>query len=718
LTSRGDLRIAEDVRSEASTRLHELLSRHPASGGRKVIVRIGIRTVITLAPEAEGTIRASLDDVSNVFRDVVTIVEFTVDAALGGRYEVTCERVMRTPAKAQSAPHQQAADLPRDGQQSEPTQPGGIDADDEPYLLVLSFGSLRFEYLLESRPNWVPLFRPDAIGDVPDALVIPRSMAPVPSGRLIEVRFSGGVLRMRRTQARPGAVTVAVNGSQLTADKAGDRVDDRRGTIEYRSSPGGQPCTLRYELVVWQAGALGPAGRPDQGDGSPYQVVLTVAGVTGTLEIAPPPSGERARSRSFPIPTSTPQSPHRDIHTQVLYTRGAGRVSVTADWHVKIYRCATPQHAAWLRTYLRTQAVLIEQINATAGGTPQAPPWAIAPVHVIPPHSGRSLPTTDFAFGERDISDDPENRLSAWFGVTGKPQPDCFVIVVSPLLNKVEWPDSEHRTNAPGGEQLPALAALAAGLDACHDRDLAHCDVKPDNVCRYVQPDGSTGYVLVDGDAVTRLSGSVSALRFTPAYASAEIIARARQVRAPDRPDVPLKALDLREHDRFGFVLVVLTAVVGRDRIAGLIAENHDGKREIDVPDAVERAFRFYWSDEWRPFVDELLTPFEPDALVGDNWTAERWLKELDTSGTPARPEEIELAKEPPAPGQHARHIDEIRAEVRESTPGRADWLPEVIKKIKEHQLQVAREGYRKVVRFGAISLIVALIVLVGVILG
>ena len=451
-----------------------------------------------------------------------------------------------------------------------------------------------------------------------------------------------------------------------------------------------------------------------------------MAGNTGFVEIMPPAEGERAQDRRFPIPTSSPERPSRDIYAQVLYTRAVGRVPVAGDWHVKIYRCATPQHAARLRAYLRTQAVLIEQVNAAADGMPQEPPWAIAPVHVLTLDSGHQdgPRPTDLALGDQEIRDDPDNRLSAWFGFAGQPQPDCFILVVSPLLARVGWAPAQLRRSSPGVDQLPALTALAIGLDACHERDIAHCDVKPENVCRFLRLDGAgpPGYVLVDGDAVTRTTGGLSALRFTPSYASAEIITRARRLRAPDRKDVPLTALELREHDRFGFVLVVLTAVAGEDRVSGLLIENDDGKRGVDEPDAVAATLRDVWPVQWVPFVTELLAPFAANALVGDDWTASGWLARLSARADPLpverRPDLEGGGDEPLARGRHGRHVGAIHAEVQPPL-GHTQWRPAVIEQIKCHQLLVAREARRRtVVLYGVLPLLGALVLLIGVVWG
>src|SRR5205823_2118884 len=148
----------------------------------------------------------------------------------------------------------------------------------------------------------------------------------------------------------------------------------------------------------------------------------------------------------------------------------------------KIYRCATAQHARWLHDYLQVQARLISQVNVARGGTAQAPPWAIAPVHVIPPgyeHHDDGLPATSFVGGSATRTDDDDaHLLPSWFGVPNRRQPDCYVLALSPWLQAMRWPDSTavERRTTPGTEQLPELQALAASLDCCHGVGIVHSD--------------------------------------------------------------------------------------------------------------------------------------------------------------------------------------------------------------------------------------------------
>ncbi|HEX8868159.1 MAG TPA: hypothetical protein VF821_21050, partial [Lentzea sp.] len=415
-----------------------------------------------------------------------------------------------------------------------------------------------------------------------------------------------------------------------------------------------------------------------------------------------------------------PERPMRHLVTHVLYAEASEQNRPENRWHVKMYRCATPQHAAQLRRYLRTQAVLIEQVNASVGGTVQAPPWVIAPVHVLSGRTGMTGPPqpTDLQLPEQEVTSDPENRLSAWFGVADRPQPACFVLVVSPLLTPVGWPKADMRTSAPGVEQLQELHTLAVGVDACHQRDIAHCDIKPANVCRYLTADNRSGYVLIDGDSVARATAQLPELRFSAAYASPDVLYQRHRMRAPgrERPEI-----DLREHDRFGFALVVLTALAGEDRVTPMLTQDDDGRRTVDSPDVVAGALAAYWPEHWRPFAAELAAPFRPNALGGDDWSATRWIGRLNEliPDRPSTPDSYEPEPHLPPVGRHARHVDQIRAEVRSELVGHKGRVAAVAAAVRRHQLTVARQSYwREIAVRGLLPMAVPLVLLAGLLLG
>lgn len=691
-----DPRFEEAVRIEATTRFHDFLVRLPApAGGGLTLVKIRIVTWRALSDPVKAKIRESLQDVRADHRDIRTRVTFSVDADVPRGCAVSCDAV--------EANRENLAEPPPEFD------------DDRSELLVLSWGALRFEFVLSSSPKWLPFGRPHARDDYGPGVVLPRSMLAVPSGRLLDFRFHDGGLELRRF---PHGEHIAVSADDLPLLVAqGPLTVGRRGRITFTDLNTGYRCSLDYELQDWLVGQPSVPGEPDHLDGSPHPAMHESGRI---LLIEPPRTTSKPEERLFPVPSSSPDRPMRHLVTHVLYSEAADRDRPQSRWHVKMYRCATPQHAAQLRRYLRTQAVLIEQVNASVGGTAQAPPWVIAPVHVLSGRTGMTGPAqpTNLQMPERDVVSDPENRLSAWFGVADRPQPECFVLVVSPLLTPVGWPLSDMRSSAPGVEQLTELRTLAVGVDACHDRDIAHCDIKPANVCRYLTVDNRSGYVLIDGDSVARATAQLPELRFSAAYASPEVLYQRHRMRAPgrERPEI-----DLREHDRFGFALVVLTAVAGEDRVTPMLAQDDDGRRTVDSPDVVAGALAAYWPEHWRPFAAALAAPFHPNALGDDNWRATSWIDQLQ-SLIPAPQSSLDRLPPDevlPPVGRHARHVDRIRAEARAEMLGYKARVPAVAAAVRRHQLSVARNAYwREIAVRGLLPMAVPLILLVGLLLG
>ncbi|EWC59964.1 hypothetical protein UO65_4744 [Actinokineospora spheciospongiae] len=697
MTERDRPRFEEQVRAAAGGELRRHLASASAPAGAKVLVRVLVRTETPLTPQAIEAVRETLEEVRAGFGDVVTQVYFEVTPGLPDGYDVRCEPVTNAGAAAEAE------------------RPGPRGPLVRQRLLTFAFGGLRFDYLLaEPADRWLPLQRPaDRRGGI--GFVLPQSMAAVPSGPLLSLRMVDGELMARRTWERP-EIAVLVNDALLHPNLETGLAVAPRGWIGYQLADTGQALSrLEYELADWAPASPTQAGTPDTGDGSAHEVWLTVDNETHPLRIAPPEPGNRAAERRFPIQSASPDghSPHLDV--QVLYTRGQWRGPREDQWHVKVYRCATPQHADQLRRYLRTQAALVDTANAAVGGTGQAPPWAVAPVTLVQPGADYrgELRRTELAVTDRDVSDDPENRLSAWFGVPEQPQPHCYVIAVSPMLRKVGWADSSLRRVAPGLEQLDDLVSLAQGLDRLHELGIAHCDVKPENVCRNQRDSGGTGYVLIDSDAVCRTVERLVDLRLTPTYAAPRIMSQWRRSYDGQTP------ADLREHDRFGFALVVLGALAGSDRVAFLVQDDEDGRRPIDQPTVVTDAIRTWWPDpRWARFTEVLAAPFQYDALVGDQWSAVGWLRELDALGVPA-PEPVAEQVAPVFAGEYAGHLHRIRAEVRSTPRGLNAWVPAVLERVAAHQDEIAHREFRRVVWLaGALPLLVAVVVLIGVVAG
>ncbi|MCX2949697.1 hypothetical protein [Lentzea sp. NEAU-D7] len=566
-------------------------------------------------------------------------------------------------------------------------------------LLVLGFAGVEFHFLLEPAADWLPLVRP-AAGYDGVGLLLPQSLAGIPHGHLVDLCYRDGVLSARRAAERLDYV-VSVDGVDLVADGAPVPAS---GEIRYVSRVGGEARALTYELVDWSDEVPGPGGGADVLDGAPHPAEYADPGHPGTLLVQPPEPGTKAGGRRFPLPTGRDDVRVRDVHVQVLHTTATHPGSAERS-HVKIYRCATPQHAAYLRRHLATQAGLVRQANAVAGRAGERA-WAVAPIHLVaatpPPEvlTTRAVPMT--------VAGGPEHRLSAWFGVPGQPQPDCFVLVASPLLDVVGWAGYEQLGKAPSGVQLAALTALAAGVDKLHDLGVAHCDIKPQNVCHHLDAQGRSTYVLIDGDAITRSVGPVGELRFTPEYASTELIRAARQIRAPGARDT----IDLTEHDRFGFVLVVLTALIGVDKVDALV-RGEEGKRPVDSVSLVSDTLRDAWSPEWAKFTAQLTSAFQPGALLESSWTATAWLERLTALWSPERVEPpAEAARI--AAGRFGREVTAIRTDVRdERAPAWAEWRDELIDRLRAAQQQVARDAYGKWLWLGRIAFGVSLLLLV-----
>jgi hypothetical protein len=682
----------ERVLKAAGAALDAYLARTKGRDGGQVLVQVLVRSVVPLSPGGNQAIRELLEEIGH---GAVLQVRLEITTGLPDGFEIRCEPI--------SDAGSWSAHPPR------PSIPTG-----EGRLLTVSYNGLRFDYLLASGPEWWPLARPDDRRAGGQGFLLPQSMSSVPGGFLLELRLDGETLLARRTWQRHPEITMALNDAWLhPAHHVGVPIPPR-GRITYWYADGNS-CSLDYTLTDWKPARLSPAGRPDLGDGGNHLVALTVDNQTFPLDIVPPKPTDRAVERKFPIPAATSDGRPYYLDVQVLYTSGIWCDPASTEWHVKIYRCATPQHADQLRRYLRTQASLVGNVNAAVGGTGQAPPWAIAPVTVLPLGSvpGGPLPT-ELDVDPEVISADPENRLSAWFGVPEQPQPHSFLIVVSPMLKKVGWAPSSLRANAPGIDQLADLKTLATGLDRCHKLGIAHCDIKPENVCRNVRAAGGSGYVLIDGDAVSRTHERLVALRLTLNYASPRITRQWRQ--SYDGNTVA----DVREHDRFGFALVVLAAVAGADRVAALLVLDEHGGRPVDNPEIVRTAIESYWPARWSRFAEALASPFRENALVGDDWKAVDWLDWLDHL---SRPEVVvPPTKTPTGPvfnGMHAAHLAQIRAEVRASPRGLNAWVPAVLDRLAAHQLLVARAAYWRTVRmWGLLPLPLVILLLVVVIVG
>lgn len=158
MTADIDPRFEEAARIEATTRFHEFLVREKAPASGVWLVKIRIVTSRPLSDPVRAKIRESLLDVRGGHRDVRTRVTFVVDPVVPRGCEVRCD----------------AAEAGRE-EVSEP--PPEFD-DDQSELLVLSWGALRFEFVLSASPKWLPFGRPHARDDYGPGVVLPARCSP------------------------------------------------------------------------------------------------------------------------------------------------------------------------------------------------------------------------------------------------------------------------------------------------------------------------------------------------------------------------------------------------------------------------------------------------------------------------------------------------------------------------------------------------------------
>lgn len=331
-------------------------------------------------------------------------------------------------------------------------------------------------------------------------------------------------------------------------------------------------------------------------DGFPRHARLTVA----------PPVAWQPKRAGFAV-TRTGGGPPSMIDTQVIFTTAENECDGWRHWHVKIYRCVNGSDAVTLREHLHRQAAALRRVNSylPAPRRRQAiePPWAVVPVQVVRGDGElervEGEVETRLGASEDDILERLRRHLPAWLGDAARPEEILFA--VSPRIDELTWED----TNAhPATEHLEAFATLAAGLDQLHGHGWAHCDIKPDNVCR-CSYGGRTDYVLIDTDAATRADPPPGRVRSSPRYTY-------RGIR--EREDHLSPGL-LYAQDRFGFLTVVLSALAGREWVDRVLLaedpEDRDGGRIADNGDRVRMALAALWPDDrWQPLREVLAEPF------------------------------------------------------------------------------------------------------------
>ncbi|AGZ41549.1 hypothetical protein [Actinoplanes friuliensis] len=342
-------------------------------------------------------------------------------------------------------------------------------------------------------------------------------------------------------------------------------------------------------------------------------IVLRGTGWSAEVTIAPPvhePGDQLGESRQvyFSLPGDKVHTHGRKVLATVAYTRGrtvkfSGEASARwDDWFVKIYQCQQADVDA-MRDYLHRQAVALQEANAAVPGRtriPIEPPWAVTPVQIVR-GSGEEDRAGDVAtrlgapVDALVVAERPMRTLPLWFQ-DHPSNSGLYLLAVSPLLIRPPW---DPWCPTPAIEHLNHFASMAAGLDKLHDLGWAHCDIRPDNVCVYLIP-GAREFVLVDTDSGTPTGQPPPELPTPDFY-----------LRRPRLADgLRYDPGELRAQDRFGFALVLLTALAGRDCMERLLRTDN-GERPVDSAEAVAGILRQHWREShWQELITVLAEPF------------------------------------------------------------------------------------------------------------
>jgi hypothetical protein len=122
-----------------------------------------------------------------------------------------------------------------------------------------------------------------------------------------------------------------------------------------------------------------------------------------------------------------------------------------------------------------------------------------------------------------------------------------------------------------------------------------------------------------------------------------------REWAGPDAPALPHDAypdpVALLANDRFGFALVVLTALAGVHWVANTLLGPYGGStswtRRVDDRDEVRDALRNLWRHpRWDPLIEVLVEPFGAD-IVARTWSAAGWLDRVIAAIEPSNPPQV-----------------------------------------------------------------------------
>ncbi len=564
-------------------------------------------------------------------------------------------------------------------------------------LLTFSYDDVRLPYLLIPGSQWIPVRRTDGRPyDVASDIVLPASLDAVSRAVLIELCLAeDGGLQLLRTTVEP-MVTVSVDDVPFPAGGAAlpaSRTLPKSGRLGF--DDGVRHTELRYALTPWSDGPLETGTGPTVGaNPEPYRTVIEAGGRLGWLDVHPPKPHRAPVGKSYAVPAPRFRAGRTFVRAEVRYTTAvsSGGGLDGQEWHVKLYRTATPQHAAFLRTYFGAQADAVAGIIAAARGRQSRPPWGIAPVHVLDPSRYEvvaGVPARTQFGAEPPVEPPVDGRYGEWFGVPGGAPSDCFVVVCSPFIEVAPLPSFAEE---PALITLPQFVRMAAALDACHERGFAHCDLKPDNVRR-----AGEDYVLVDADSMTALRSRPDHLPFTRPYARSAVLDWHSADPGARRP---LTETEIRDHDRFGFAVLVLAGVAGTGFAASMLS-GRPGERKVDSLTDLRKELRGHWGggSRWDALVTVVLEPFDPAVTRSEAWTCRGWLARVRVAAADAERRDPGGDPQRQVPVYHGpfdREVADVRRALYDQTMGMPQKLGRVHEVLEERRKAVFDEAYRR----------------------
>jgi hypothetical protein len=351
-------------------------------------------------------------------------------------------------------------------------------------------------------------------------------------------------------------------------------------------------------------------------------VAMVDGGLRRLIRVAVPEGPQHVREFPIRSPSAMVRSP---LPVDVLHTEGATVDDDDERWHVKLYRCSTPEEAAALEQVLRDQAQLVRAANAAfvSAHPDDVCRWAVVQFSVAVHGEAADAATgTRYDATPEEIRSHPSAEIASWFGDGESVQPERCIVVVSEFLGPVRW----HGQGGLALEEVPCFTSMARGLDVLHRKGAAHCDVKTSNV-RRIDRGPVRRYVLVDGDSVIGVHSAPGP----------------QQVRHTTLPPTVRRALgegrrlapeELVEIDRFGFVLLVLAALTDEDW----------SSQFVDHPDPEDVRAQLLSRSHGHAAVAEVFArALAPGELTAPGWSAEGWLARLREAATglpPAVPDD------------------------------------------------------------------------------